>query len=353
LDDRVTSVEEVRTARLELHSVKNELDTESVTVLGDQRLLDSSSGELLGAIEIALGNGTISERRRRVQAVGVPMLLDKALVDDEKTLGPNFTDGVYAPVTWLVEGLVGGGVDGLVSGVREVPDSTGTVGSPSTHGVVGIVSSAPDDSRQEVSPTFTHTTGLSPSEASRVSRSTSQPRAQAVAQLVDDDTSLKITISVRSSGVPQVHSAASILTIRWCHEVSVVVPATVLSVGNDGVILLSTTTEVVLLEITGNFVEAVTVVKIVDHVGGVEELSNGGVNVLLGLSESVALVGDLGRVLEVELQRLSGIRTVVVNPVVLTFPIFVCEDVVTSSGGGVPEASLGSLLEVGGVGIRE
>lgn len=77
-------------------------------------------------------------------------------------------------------------------------------------------------------------------------------------QLVDDNASLEISISVRVRGVPQIHPAAPVLAIGRRHEVSVVESAAVLRVSNDGVVLSATTAEVVLLEITRHFVEAVT-----------------------------------------------------------------------------------------------
>ena len=78
-----------------------------------------------------------------------------------------------------------------------------------------------------------------------------------MAQLVNDNTSLKVSISERCGYIPKIHSATTILTIRRSHEVGVVVPATVLSVSNDGVILGTSATEVVLLEVASDLVKAI------------------------------------------------------------------------------------------------
>ena len=69
-------------------------------------------------------------------------------------------------------------------------------------------------------------------------------------KLVDNDTSLQVTIPVGGSGVPEVHPAATVLAVRWGHEVGIVESAAVLSIGNDTIIFLATSTKVVLLEVT-------------------------------------------------------------------------------------------------------
>jgi len=58
---------------------------------------------------------------------------------------------VNTEVSALVESLVGAGVDGLVDRVRIVPDSSLSVGGPSSHGVVGVLGGRlPDLSGEEV-----------------------------------------------------------------------------------------------------------------------------------------------------------------------------------------------------------
>jgi hypothetical protein len=151
-----------------------------------------------------------------------------------------------------------------------------------------------------------------------------------VGQLVDNNACLKITITVRRGGVPEIHSATAVLAIRWCHEVGVVVSGTVLCVGNDSVAIATTTTKVVLLEVTRDFVKAITVVQIVNHVGGVEQLGHSGVDVLPGLCKSLTAFSVLGVVLEIKGKVLASIRTIVINPVVSTFPILMGEDLQTN-----------------------
>ena len=134
-------------------------------------------------------------------------------------------------------------------GVNIVPDTILTVSGPGTHAVVRVVRGAADGGGQKVSPTLTHTTTLTPAKTTRVGRSTGQTGAQTVGKLVDNDAGLQVTIPVRGSSVPDVHPAATVLTVRWGHEVGIVEPAAILSIGNDTVIFLATSAEIVLLEV--------------------------------------------------------------------------------------------------------
>jgi hypothetical protein len=76
-------------------------------------------------------------------------------------------------------------------------------------------------------------------------------------EFVNNNPSLQVPIAIWRSSVPQIHPAASILTIWWCHEVGVVESTAILSVCDDSVILLTPTTKIVLLEIAGNLVKAI------------------------------------------------------------------------------------------------
>lgn len=160
---------------------------------------------------------------------------------------------------------------------------------------------------------------------------------------MDDDTSLEVPIAVRVRGVPKVHPAAAVLTIGRRHEVRVVVPATVLRVRNDGIVLLPTTTKVVLLEVAGNLGEAVAVVQVMNEVGGVEKLSYGRVDVLLCLLERIFGRGLLRLVRVVESLRRASIGAIIGQPVVATLPVLMSEDVVTPGRRRVPDR--GGVLE--------
>ena len=332
-DDSITSLEERRAARLQLHSVDDQLHAQRVTVLGDEGLASNS-----GAVEVARGYGAVLERSRGEEVLCVPVLLDEALGDDPEDLSPDFTDGVDTPVAGLVEGLVHRGVNCFVlqemsvrttdllqertyRRVDVVTDTLLPVGSPSTHSIVRVHLVASNSRSQEVSPSFTHSSTLTPSKAVRVQGTTSQTGAQTVAEFVDDDTGLEITISVGNSGVPEVHAHATVLTIGWGHEVGIVVSGTVLGVGDNTIVLASTTAKVVLLEVTRHLIEAITVVEIVDQVGGVEELGDGSVDVLLGLLEGIGALSLLGSVLIIEHLLNTTIRAVVVDVRVLALPV--------------------------------
>ena len=77
-------------------------------------------------------------------------------------------------------------------------------------------------------------------------------------KLVDNNASLQIAIPVWGCGVPDVHSAATVHTIGRCHEVGIVVSAAILSIGNDSVVLLTASAEVMLLEVACWLIKPVT-----------------------------------------------------------------------------------------------
>ena len=77
-------------------------------------------------------------------------------------------------------------------------------------------------------------------------------------KLVDNDASLQVTVPVRVCTVPEVHPAATVLAVGWGHEVGIVKSTAVLSVGNDTIVFLATSAEVVLLEIARWLIESVT-----------------------------------------------------------------------------------------------
>jgi hypothetical protein len=77
-------------------------------MLGDERVL------LIWTIEVTYWDGTIFERSGREEVVRVTVLLDELLGHDPQDLSPDFTDSMDAPVSWLVEGLVGRWVDRLI-----------------------------------------------------------------------------------------------------------------------------------------------------------------------------------------------------------------------------------------------
>lgn len=75
---------------------------------------------------------------------------------------------------------------------------------------------------------------------------------------MNDNASLQVSVPVRVRSVPEVHPAATILTIRRRHEVGIVITAAILSIGDDGVVLCASTSKVVLLEVTGNFIKTIS-----------------------------------------------------------------------------------------------
>jgi len=71
-------------------------------VLGNQGTLAAHAL----AVELAHRNRAVLERRGREEVDSVAMLLNEPLGDNPEDLCPNLANGVDAPVTRLVKGLV-------------------------------------------------------------------------------------------------------------------------------------------------------------------------------------------------------------------------------------------------------
>jgi hypothetical protein len=63
-----------------------------------------------------------------------------------------------------------------------------------------------------------------------------------------------------------------------------------------------------------------------DHVAGVEELSDSGVDVLLGLVEGIRVIRDFGFILVVKDHVLASVWAIIVKPISSACPILVCEN---------------------------
>jgi hypothetical protein len=63
-------------------------------------------------------------------------------------------------------------------------------------------------------PAFAHAARLAPTKTTRVHWPAGEAGAQAMGELVDNDTSLKVAVTVRVRCVPEIHPAATVLTIR-------------------------------------------------------------------------------------------------------------------------------------------
>jgi hypothetical protein len=155
------------------------------------------------------------------------------------------------------------------------PDAFVLVGSPSTHREIRVESLAANGSGQEIcvrtsaqvstsyegiltSPTLAHSAAFAPSKTPRIRGTASQADAETMRQLMDDNTGLEIAIAVRVRGVPQVHPAPTVLPVRGSHEVGIIVSGSVLSVRDDCIPFLTSTSKVVLLEVASDFVKAIT-----------------------------------------------------------------------------------------------
>lgn len=79
-----------------------------------------------------------------------------------------------------------------------------------------------------------------------------------MSKLVNDNSSLEVSVPVRIRGIPEIHPATTILTVGRRHKVGIVIATAILGVGDDSVVLRASAPEVVLLEVAGNFVEAIS-----------------------------------------------------------------------------------------------
>lgn len=77
-------------------------------------------------------------------------------------------------------------------------------------------------------------------------------------QLVDNDAGFEVTIAVWVCSVPYVHPAPTVLPVWRGHEIRVIKSRTVLGICDNGVALLATASKVVLLEVAGDLIKAVT-----------------------------------------------------------------------------------------------
>jgi len=87
----------------------------------------------------------------------------------------------------------------------------------------------------------------------------------------------------------------------------------------------------------------------VNHVGGIEQLGDGGVDVFLSLLQSVLGSGGLGVVNIVEIEVLSTVRSVVGEVGISALPVLVGENVVAPGNSGVANRRTISKTFVGRV----
>jgi hypothetical protein len=76
-------------------------------------------------------------------------------------------------------------------------------------------------------------------------------------QLVNNDASFEVAITVWDCSVPQVHPAPTVLTVWRGHEIRVVKSRTVLGICDNGIALLAAASKVVLLEVARDLIKAV------------------------------------------------------------------------------------------------
>jgi len=84
-----------------------------------------------------------------------------------------------------------------------------------------------------------------------------------------------------------------------------------------------------------------------NHVGGIEQLCDSGVDEFPSLLQSILAGGGLGIVYPVELEILSTVWSVIGKIFVFTLPIFMGEDVVTPGDSGVTNQRTARKTDVG------
>lgn len=307
---------------MELHGLEHKLHRQLATLSGDL--------------------GASAEHREHSGLVTVLLLeVPEDFVEDGS---PDRTDSVDGGEPGGADGGVEERVGGERSGVGVLADP-GSVG-PFTHAVVGVAGIRgleTDGSGEPITPAFTHTTSLGGRKTRGSGRTTGETVGKTVGVLVDDNTSLEVTITLDAGAcVPDIHAHTRARTINRGKEVGVVVTSAVLGVQLDGVVALPKTRGVDVFEVTGRFRETKDFEEIVVDVGEVEELGDGGVDVGFG-------VGGRGGVGEVEGSAGGAVGAVVVEVVGATVEVLVGDTHVAAGGvGGVP--ATGGGLDVVGVG---
>lgn len=92
-------INSLRPARQQFETVDNQLDRQSVAVLGHKPLVLATGGIAV----VIVGCRGVQRREQRLRKA---VLFDKCLFDDIQDLGMDFANSVNAPVSWLVESLV-------------------------------------------------------------------------------------------------------------------------------------------------------------------------------------------------------------------------------------------------------
>lgn len=147
---------------------------------------------------------------------------------------------------------------------------------------------------------------------------------------MDNNTSIKRTVSHRSTIVPKVHPHATRLTIGRSRELRIVQTRSILRHKNNCIVTDTSSVVVVSLEVTSLLIESKSMENIVVLVGSVEELSGGCVAVLsrVCLSEGVLVLEGV---------RL-GVGAVVVQVCASTGGVSLGDTVVAAGSGVVAGA---------------
>jgi hypothetical protein len=148
-----------------------------------------------------------------------------------------------------------------------------------------------------------------------------------VSVLVDNDTSIEATITLRGRSIPEVHPHTSVLAISGGSKVGVVSATSILGIENDLIIALTTLVVVVDLEVSSLLGETEDVQKIVVLVGCVEQLGDGSIAVRSGVGHGSGVV-----VLELEI---LGVGAVVGQVGASTGGVDLGNTVVAAGGGVV------------------
>lgn len=233
IDNRIAGRDEGGVARLQRHTVHDNLHGEVLAITRD-------------AFAVKL----------RKPVVILAVLVDEVPEDLVEHRRPDVADGV----DFLVEISVGVDLWVLVEvgRVEVVSDAKGAAANPVAHGVVGLAGVAgleADGGGVEIAPTFAHAAGFEQGEATGVQGSTSETVGEAVGVLVDNNSGIEAAVAVGGCRVPDVHAHACWLAVRRCGEVGVVLAGTILSVEVDEILTGTTCTIVVDLEVSGLFVE--------------------------------------------------------------------------------------------------
>ncbi|RUS19078.1 hypothetical protein BC937DRAFT_88019 [Endogone sp. FLAS-F59071] len=194
---------------------------------------------LLG-LHICLKVVEIVRLGRREPFRGKTVLVHQVPVNLVEHFGPHRSLGVHTIIARFTHERKGLRVRLEAGRIRVLADTLTAVG-PCTHIILRcacVVDLHAKRSGEEVTPAFTHATGLAPTETTRVFRTTVNRKNNECDTY--DDAALQISVPHWFRRVPDIHTHLASLTIRRGREVGVIISRAILGVGHNSIAFFTT-----------------------------------------------------------------------------------------------------------------